>query len=800
MRQWQSDGKLASGGLVYTYQSGTLTPKTTYQDAALTIPNTNPVVLSASGSANIFLADGAYRLHIKDQYGQQIEPWLDGVVGGGSGGGGEGSNSSFVTVKIYEDLRALGTVPDTVYVTGKIAEGDGGAGWFQRIPGSTVIDDDGVILTSASGSNVYKRVFDGVIDAQWYGVRYGISADQTVFLNHALTGSVTHNYPVQITGSVYINQNVTVPTKAALIATDDGFFTASLAVNMTFADDSKLTCTSRTFGSNVSPKIGKRVIDRLKLSYMGGSVADDRMDKLLLASTLQDQIIEIDESVSILASTWVCPNILEFTNNAYLIFTGASGLVWTSKYIKPEANKMFQVDSTASVAFDFGNQFAYAEMLGAVADGATDDSVALSRVANTGYLQLAEGKTYYSSGFVTFDNTIIRGNATIAFGPSATGGFSGTQLELQEVTITKSGSSAWCAVTTLTATNSALPSTNYTATNKSITGCSYATDTRYPVLDGTVGPSANNLHLPNIVNAFSLYTDINGKINKGSRRIGYDWSVINFAGNTQYYNSIRYFNGNWIIVGNNGLIKTSTDMVNWTIRNSGTSVFLSDVTWNGTYYVVVGDSSTYLRSSDLVTWTPATTKPTTTGTLVFVCTNGSRFVTCDQYNGQVVSSTDGLNWTNVQSLPGGSGAGALAFYKNGYFICGGNRGYISISTDGVTFVGVNVPNGPQFYCADYDGKNIVLISAGTSVLFPNISNGTYTSYPTGQTETIYNMKYIDGTFVAVGANGRIMTSRDGKYWTNRYSGTSSFLYGLESNGFDIYATGASEIIMKEDYR
>lgn len=135
MRQWQSDGKLASGGLVYTYQSGTLTPKTTYQDAALTIPNTNPVVLSASGSANIFLADGAYRLHIKDQYGAQIEPWLDGVVGGGSGsgGGGEGSNSSFVTVKLYEDLRSLSTVPDTVYVTGKIAEGDGGAGWFLRI-------------------------------------------------------------------------------------------------------------------------------------------------------------------------------------------------------------------------------------------------------------------------------------------------------------------------------------------------------------------------------------------------------------------------------------------------------------------------------------------------------------------------------------------------------------------------------------------------------------------------------------------------------------------------------------------
>lgn len=53
------------GGKVYTYDAGTNTPRTTYQDAAGTVPNTNPVILDARGEATIFW-DGSYKVILKD--------------------------------------------------------------------------------------------------------------------------------------------------------------------------------------------------------------------------------------------------------------------------------------------------------------------------------------------------------------------------------------------------------------------------------------------------------------------------------------------------------------------------------------------------------------------------------------------------------------------------------------------------------------------------------------------------------------------------------------------------------------
>lgn len=68
------------GGKVYTYDAGTSTPRVTYQDAAGTAPNTNPVVLDARGEATIFW-DGSYKVVLKDSLDNTI--WtVDGVSSG----------------------------------------------------------------------------------------------------------------------------------------------------------------------------------------------------------------------------------------------------------------------------------------------------------------------------------------------------------------------------------------------------------------------------------------------------------------------------------------------------------------------------------------------------------------------------------------------------------------------------------------------------------------------------------------------------------------------------------------------
>ena len=59
------------GGKLYTYDSGTNTPRATYADAAGGVPNTNPVVLDARGEALVFWS-GSYRVKLCDAAGNVI--------------------------------------------------------------------------------------------------------------------------------------------------------------------------------------------------------------------------------------------------------------------------------------------------------------------------------------------------------------------------------------------------------------------------------------------------------------------------------------------------------------------------------------------------------------------------------------------------------------------------------------------------------------------------------------------------------------------------------------------------------
>lgn len=55
---FDNNGNPLAAGLVHTYIPGTTTPVATYQDAALSILNTNPITLDASGRAACWVATG----------------------------------------------------------------------------------------------------------------------------------------------------------------------------------------------------------------------------------------------------------------------------------------------------------------------------------------------------------------------------------------------------------------------------------------------------------------------------------------------------------------------------------------------------------------------------------------------------------------------------------------------------------------------------------------------------------------------------------------------------------------------
>jgi len=68
-RLFDNDGFVLAGGFIYTYLAGTTTPTSTYTDANLTVPNTNPIVLSAGGTYTAYLPANSQKWILKDASG-----------------------------------------------------------------------------------------------------------------------------------------------------------------------------------------------------------------------------------------------------------------------------------------------------------------------------------------------------------------------------------------------------------------------------------------------------------------------------------------------------------------------------------------------------------------------------------------------------------------------------------------------------------------------------------------------------------------------------------------------------------
>ena len=76
---YDSNGDPVSGGLIYTYECGTTTEKTTYTDYTEGTANANPVVLDSSGQAEIFSSD-CIKIVIKTSAGSTLNT-IDNVQG-----------------------------------------------------------------------------------------------------------------------------------------------------------------------------------------------------------------------------------------------------------------------------------------------------------------------------------------------------------------------------------------------------------------------------------------------------------------------------------------------------------------------------------------------------------------------------------------------------------------------------------------------------------------------------------------------------------------------------------------------
>ena len=118
-QQLDEFGEPLSGGQLYIIQAGTVsTPQNAYQDEALTIPTTNPIVLDAAGRIpQFFLADGQIKVRLQDRMGV-VKFVADNLLVIGpstTGGGGGGGPVDPTTVLQTGDIKIR---YDTAILTG----------------------------------------------------------------------------------------------------------------------------------------------------------------------------------------------------------------------------------------------------------------------------------------------------------------------------------------------------------------------------------------------------------------------------------------------------------------------------------------------------------------------------------------------------------------------------------------------------------------------------------------------------------------------------------------------------------
>ena len=186
-QELDGNGRPYAGGLIYTYESGTTTPKTTYDGDGNA--NSNPIVLDSEGRYTMRIDNGSYSMTMTDGVGASVfDPAvIEGVVVWTKNGiGYQDAIGTFTKVTTMAEFKGLpANVASFVLVEGFNEAGDEGGGIFYWDSYNTSSDDGGVIIAPNGwiGLGRWHRDFSGNISPRWFGAKADGSDDSPAFVN-----------------------------------------------------------------------------------------------------------------------------------------------------------------------------------------------------------------------------------------------------------------------------------------------------------------------------------------------------------------------------------------------------------------------------------------------------------------------------------------------------------------------------------------------------------------------------------------------------------------------------------------
>ncbi|MDD4901968.1 MAG: hypothetical protein PHE24_02420 [Patescibacteria group bacterium] len=312
----------------------------------------------------------------------------------------------------------------------------------------------------------------------------------------------------------------------------------------------------------------------------------------------------------------------------------------------------------------------------------------------------------------------------------------------------------------------------------------------------TLSPSPTAANLSDVVWGDSQFVAVGSDGTVLTSSDGAKWSV-RLAKTSGLLNKVIWTGKQYVAVGSAGVIVTSENGINWTARVSNSARDLLSVAWTGSKLVVVGSLGTVLTSPDGIAWT-AQPLACNQCYLRSVVWTGAQLVaggysTTGTGSSLILTSPDGTAWT-------AHSAGAITIIND--LAWTGSRlvavGYFGLTTSPDAIVWTL--NSSVTYGLNkvvWTGSQLVAVgirSQYQNSIFTSPDGLAWTYRPTDNMESLFGVASNGKTLVAVGIVGTILSSGDGISWVARSTGIARDLADVAWSGHLLAAVGRDNMI------
>jgi photosystem II stability/assembly factor-like uncharacterized protein len=273
---------------------------------------------------------------------------------------------------------------------------------------------------------------------------------------------------------------------------------------------------------------------------------------------------------------------------------------------------------------------------------------------------------------------------------------------------------------------------------------------------------------------------------------GIEWKSY-FAPIASNIYGITWGEGKYIAVGEKGAIFSSTDGINWSTKPTDIPYSLKSVTHNGYFFVAVGNNKEYSiqTSSDGETWSKIYTG--NIHILHSVVWDGTRFLAIgDRY---IMESVNGITWKDISPSHEFTGIYSIAWDGSEYCASGEN-GVIATSKDCISWRQVVLNKHGAYTSIAWNGKEFVVVQFGNDEILRSPDGDMWFDSHTGGIDYgLIDILWDGKNFIALGQDGKILTSPDGMVWESRETNTQRYLSSIAYSGQQYVVVGDSGTIL-----